>query len=101
MTLCHTFCTRLADAGVNIVKIKELLSHTSIVTTMDYIHATDKGSAARSLFYRQHCREGCPNEKPPILQPPQSVEASGAPGMIRTCDPLIRSLKALVLLCVS
>ena len=35
--LCHTFGTRLADAGVDVVKIKELMGHSSIVTTMRYI----------------------------------------------------------------
>src|SRR6266404_5156462 len=39
----HTFGTRLADAGVDVVKIKELMGHASIVTTMRYIHATDQG----------------------------------------------------------
>ena len=34
---------RLADAGVDVVKIKELMGHASIVTTMRYIHATDQG----------------------------------------------------------
>jgi hypothetical protein len=32
--LRHTFRTRLADAGVDVVKIKELMGHASIVTTM-------------------------------------------------------------------
>ena len=40
--LRHTFGTRLADAGVDVVKIKELMGHASIVTTMRYIHATDQ-----------------------------------------------------------
>ena len=41
--LRHTFGIRLADAGVDVVKIKELMGHASIVTTMRYIHATDQG----------------------------------------------------------
>src|SRR6476619_4410147 len=41
--LRHTFGTRLADAGVDVVKIKELIGHASIMTTMRYIHATDQG----------------------------------------------------------
>jgi integrase len=36
--LRHTFGTRLADAGVDVLKIKELMGHASIVTTMRYIH---------------------------------------------------------------
>jgi hypothetical protein len=43
------FGTRLADAGVHVVKIKGLMGHSSIVTTMRYIHATDQGSVGRSL----------------------------------------------------
>jgi integrase len=46
--LRHTFGTRLADPGVDVVKIKELMGHASIVTTMRYIHATDQGSVERS-----------------------------------------------------
>jgi len=41
--LRHTFGTRLADAGVDVVKIKELMGHASIATTRRYIHATDQG----------------------------------------------------------
>jgi integrase len=57
--LRHTFGTRLADAGVDVVKIKELMGHASIVTTMRYIHATDQESVGRSLSlseYRQQRR---------------------------------------------
>ena len=46
--LRHTFGTRLADAGVDVVKTKELMGHASIVTTMRYLHATDQVSAERS-----------------------------------------------------
>lgn len=42
-----TYVTRsvlaLADAGVHVMKIKELMGQASIVTTMRYIHATDEG----------------------------------------------------------
>ena len=48
--LRHTFGTSLADAGVDVVKIKELMGHASIVTTMRYIHTTDQGSVERSQF---------------------------------------------------
>ena len=47
--LRHTFATRLADAGVDVVKIKELMGHASIVKTMRYLHATDQGSVRRLL----------------------------------------------------
>jgi integrase len=54
--LRHTFGTRLADAGVNVVKIKELMGDASIVTTMRYIHATDQGKRSAIVVlseYRQ------------------------------------------------
>jgi integrase len=37
-TLRHTFATRLAQAGVNLYAIKELLGHESIKTTERYAH---------------------------------------------------------------
>ena len=93
--LRHTFGTRLADAGVDVVKIKELMGHASIVTTMRYIHATDQGKRGAitvlSEYRQQHCRKIVTNEKRQILQPAAIVDVVGAPGMIRTCDPLIRS----------
>ena len=54
--LRHTFGTRLADAAVDVVKIKELMGHASIVTTMRYIHATDQGERGPIIVlseYRQ------------------------------------------------
>ena len=57
--LRHTFGTRLADAGVDVVKIKELMGHASIVTTMRYIHATDQGKRGAIVVlseYRQRHR---------------------------------------------
>ena len=70
--LRHTFGTRLADAGVDVVKIKELMGHASIVTTMRYIHATDKGKRGAitvlSEYRRQHCRKIVTNEKRQVLQ---------------------------------
>ena len=50
---------RLADAGVDVVKIKELMGHASIVTTMRYIHATDQGKRGAIVVlseYRQKQR---------------------------------------------
>jgi integrase len=46
--LRHTFGTRLADAGVDVVKIKELMGHASIVTTMRSSTQLIKGSEERS-----------------------------------------------------
>ena len=58
--LRHTFGTRLADAGVDVVKINELMGHASIVTTMRYIHATDQGKRGAITVlseYRQQRRQ--------------------------------------------
>ena len=53
-------CARvLVDAGVDVVKIKELMGHASIVTTMRYIHATDQGKRGAITIlseYRQQRR---------------------------------------------
>lgn len=74
--LRHTFGTRLADAGVDVVKIKELMGHASIVTTMRYIHATEKGKRGAITVlseYRQQQRHKIvTNEKRQILQPAAS-----------------------------
>jgi integrase len=71
--LRHTFGTRLADAGVDVVKIKELMGHASIVTTMRYIHATDQGKRGAivvlSEYRQQHCRNFVTSEQRESLQP--------------------------------
>jgi integrase len=41
--LRHTFGTRLAASGADVVKIRELMGHASITTTMRYMHASDSG----------------------------------------------------------
>jgi integrase len=41
--LRHTFGTRLANAGVDIVEIAELMGQQSILTTRRYTYATDEG----------------------------------------------------------
>ena len=78
--LRHTFGTRLADAGVDVVKIKELMGHASIVTTMRYIHATDQGKRGAITVlseYRQQRRQKAghnlvTNESGRLLQPAAS-----------------------------
>ena len=68
--LRHTFGTRLADAGVDVVKIKELMGHASIVTTMRYIHATDQdklGAIVVLSQYRHH--KFVTDEKRQTVQP--------------------------------
>lgn len=49
--LRHTFCTRLAAAGVDIRTIKELAGHADISTTMRYVHLVEsnKHAAIRKL----------------------------------------------------
>lgn len=43
-TLRHTFCTRLAQSGVHVTKIKAWAGHRSLETTMGYMHhAPDAG----------------------------------------------------------
>jgi integrase len=74
--LRHTFGTRLADAGVDVVKIKELMGHASIVTTMRYIHATDKGKRGAitvlSEYRKQRRHKFVTKEKRQTLQPAAS-----------------------------
>ena len=78
--LRHTFGTRLADVGVDVVKIKELMGHASIVTTMRYIHATDQGkrgaitvlSEYRQRHQRTDGRKFVAKEKRQSLSPAAS-----------------------------
>jgi site-specific recombinase XerD len=37
-TLRHTFASRLLDRGVDIVTVKELLGHSTVLVTMGYLH---------------------------------------------------------------
>jgi site-specific recombinase XerD len=50
-TLRHTFCTRLAAAGVDVRTIKELAGHGDLATTMRYMHLVEsnKHQAIRRL----------------------------------------------------
>jgi len=57
--ICVTFGTRLADAGVDIVKIAELMGHQSILTTRRYTHATDQGKRAAIAQLASYRRENC------------------------------------------
>jgi integrase len=75
--LRHTFGTRLADAGVDVVKIKELMGHASIVTTMRYIHATDKGKRGAITVLSEYRRQNLGHklvtkEKRQVKQPAAS-----------------------------
>jgi Phage integrase family len=42
--LRHTFGTRLAASGADLVKIRELMRRVSITTTMRYMHVSDSGN---------------------------------------------------------
>jgi integrase len=66
--LRHTFGTRLAASGADVVKIRELMGHASITTTMRYMHASDSGKrdaiarmAAR--YAQKDCHKIVTNEK--------------------------------------
>lgn len=50
-TLRHCFATHLYRAGTDIYRIKELLGHSKIETTMIYVHM-DGGTAVRSPMDR-------------------------------------------------
>jgi integrase len=41
-TLRHTFASRLLGAGADIVAVKELLGHSTVVVTMRYAHTNDE-----------------------------------------------------------
>lgn len=54
-TLRHSFATHLLESGVNIVTVKNLLGHTSLKTTMRYIHLQkrpDLGSHPFDNFFK-------------------------------------------------
>ena len=42
-TLRHSYATQLLEAGVNLRVIQKYMGHTSLETTMVYLHLTQKG----------------------------------------------------------
>jgi len=66
--LRHTFGTRLAASGADVVKIRELMGHASITTTMRYMHASDsrkRDAIARmaASYSQKNCHKIVTNEK--------------------------------------
>lgn len=49
-SLRHSFATHMLEAGVNIVTVKNLLGHTSLKTTMRYIHLQKKPDLEKHPF---------------------------------------------------
>jgi integrase len=66
---------RWANVDFDVVKIKELMGHASIVTTMRYIHATDQGKRGAIVVlseYQRHRRKFVAKEKRQTVQPAAS-----------------------------
>jgi hypothetical protein len=90
--LRHTFGTRLAASGADVVKIRELMGHASITTTMRYMHASDSGKRdAIARMAASYAANDCHKRKTASTGPAVSVGFDYAPGMTRTCDLLVRS----------
>ena len=45
-TLRHTFASRLVPSGVNLLTVKELLGHSTLVMVMRYAHLADENLKA-------------------------------------------------------
>lgn len=71
--LRHTAATRLADAGVNVVVIADILGHGDIRTTKRYSHAMEesKREAVETLAVRQ---KGVKKQKRQARQPAATVK---------------------------
>jgi integrase len=73
--LRHTFGTRLAEKGVKIPEIKELMGHTSLEMTMRYVHASARG--------KLQAVELLVNDAPPITEPLPAEEWISADELAR------------------
>jgi integrase len=73
--LRHTFGTRLAASGADVVKIRELMGHASITTTIRYMHASDSGkreaiAKMAASYTEQRCHKIVTKEKRQVLDLP-------------------------------
>jgi integrase len=56
-TMRHSYATHLLEAGVNLLAIQKFLGHSSLETTMVYLHLTQKGHEDASLIINQLMEE--------------------------------------------
>ena len=61
--LKHTVGTRLAEKGVPIPVIKEVLDHSDIKTTMRYVHTADKQILSAMNQLNSNSKELIQNDK--------------------------------------
>ena len=71
--LRHTFCSRLAAAGVDIATIQELAGHSSIVMTRRYMHPHNglKQQAVELLAAPENGQEGATKSATLVILPGQ------------------------------
>jgi site-specific recombinase XerD len=71
--LRHAFCTELADAGVPIHTIKDLAGHSSIETTLRYMHTGEKAKQdAITQAFESSWRKDGANQEPKSEKPSKS-----------------------------
>lgn len=80
----HTFGSRLAAAGVDLVTIKDLMGHSSIVITQRYLHSSDKRKAdAVELLVAGAASRGT-NAAQIQIQHPAAASNAAAQVMVKT-----------------